>query len=663
MDLQQKQKRYILKKIINNELKGGVVPEEDKLQNLLMYFFKDKLPGLPTADFKKATSRETYDTEKLNKTFNEIGLDLNVLYDAVKDNNKSVIDRFIYLESEKSKIDKKLNRLLKKSEELIELAKNDTNYGFTFREGFNNLKNINLNRTTADINLENGSVVLPSQKRGSFKHSLQEASIKISDKSENIKNSERLSDLKNAINDFKNKVWIERLKSDNDETYIELEVSLDKDTKFNGIALNSASPYESKVEIKYYSDNKWNKIDLDENNLTDNKLWYFAPKESNKIKIKLSKQSPDVSDKREGKLSIYGLKNISIFNTKFKKKARLSLGEIEFADDRFFNKINIETDSVNHSYTNLNYYIKLLGSGQDSKFYEVDEGGTLNLDNIVQEKTGMNEGDIIGNFDYMNSTFYRYDLGLYNNSYNDIEVYKGIGRWRREVYRKNYIDNHKSTINDWLSLPVKKSNENIYKKDYVENITKNDNFDANPKQTNYKFTTHIYSEENMSYSGGLIDIKESLNNPKEHRFASLYVNGNRVYKKFEDNYKYRYQFILKEGWNKVEYIFRKTSDNNFVVPFYEITSEESIPNKRSRKKPMKQVSGFELKNNIPPTDDDCYALIDDMVVLNTNRDNEYSVGIKKNTSFYDRFLLEAELNSEDSRYTPELNEVQVNAYQ
>ncbi|MFW6017143.1 MAG: hypothetical protein ACOCRK_11950, partial [bacterium] len=609
--------------------------------------------------FINEKERAKTSSSNYNQMLDDIDFDIRILYQILKEYNKDIINDFILLNNEKNRINKEVDSIINKVKKLNRIISNKNSSKFIYRDNFIDLKSIDTKHSTVDIDIDMATITLPKLKHGNIKHDISNNNIKITDKSTNINKLVNIKSLDNCLNDFENQSWVCNVLANNQNNiFVEIKVEFNNKITFNKLQLSSMSSGDIIVNFKYLDNNEWKNIDIKNDNiLKENKAWLFNPIETKTLKIKLSKNKPDVE---EDNTSIIGLKNIALFNTYYKNNGILISNEIELKNKISFNKVALKTEDKIHNSTSINYKLCFIDINDDKKYYTIEPNKEIiNLNNITEKEIGFNNNNILSNFDYMNNPFYLYEIGLEQEP-NFIKIYKGINMWKREIYRHNYLPTHKTGMNDWSNLPIEKHNNQVYKFDYIPSVVVDEEFETEKKQTNYKFTTYIYVNDNLNFTSNTLNVGQGDNNDKKNKFTALYINDQQVNENFINENEYNYQYIFNKGWNKIEYLFRNTRDNEFIDPFSNLFN--NVIQYRSQKEPMKKVSIFDLKNNIDSINDNCYAIENKKIVMNSKQNNNYKANIKKYTNKYKKCILTAELSSDNSKISPELYSYEIVSY-
>lgn len=668
-DLQIKQ---AINEVLSRELKAGLNPTQESMTYLLAEYFKDHPPGTPSLKVIPAVYRGQSNADNYNSMLDAIDIDLHILYEALLEQNKTIINNFVLYENERIAISNKIDQLSEAVHNVILEAGNTNPYVFSLSEDFSSLKNIDIKNTTALVDLKDKKTTLPLLEKGIEKIALKNAKIVVNQISpeDQIQEQKELSPLENCLDDFLNTAWNYQVKvseKNKENVSVELKITLPEKTMISQLELIPNSPHETFIEVSYSDEkNNWNKLDLSNksNILLQKKKWNFNPVWIKEMIIKLTKNNPDMEDNQT---YIFGLKNISLSYIQYTSEAILVTKPLELKpknkiEDFTVEKIMLETDDFIPSNTSIDYFIQYTYEGSNNFSTQIPISPTnhknpkysqvISLNNIERVNQTFIANDLqLGNTCY-GIQFYQYDGLLEKPIAHQIKLYRGINLWEKQYFDYKYPENHEVSLKDWNNLPVLQGNIHT---EYVTSITKDSILNRN-----YKFTKWVYCPKEQNIATNLIDYP-SANYHKDGRDTALYVNNKKL-NKIKDGNKYKYHIHLKKGWNKIIFLAYVIYETQPFTIGFDMTDIQYTKH-RAHKEPMNEVSIYELQNNILATETNYFAVdYNGNIVLNNNDYNQYDVVYNYTINKVDRLMLTAKLNKNDGHLSPVINKFRLNLF-
>jgi len=203
-----------------------------------------------------------------------------------------------------------------------------------------------------------------------------------------------------------------------------------------------------------------------------------------------------------------------------------------------------------------------------------------------------------------------------------------------EVVKTDMGASHIPSIDDWIDTNPEVSYIKIDSNKSGEVVSGIQSSDC----VNYKFTIGVYvQEQNISNAIPICNCP-----------VAIYVNG---VLKFSGTPSSSVNYLLNRGWNEIVVLVYKhnTISTISLNLNYELITTGSKFYANST--PLKHVSLFDLQYNIPNSVHDCYAMVDDCIIVLNNYilDVEYEFYYKYiTTTDTDSILFKAELRRDSS---------------
>lgn len=162
MDIATIQKRKFLNNIYKLYYATGKTPSETELRAIFnQYFFVNKL-GIPVnIDYDLLQSINITDVNILNELMANTLLNLDILYECIIENNQEAFSAVTALNNKLENLKVKRKNLESKVDQLIFANSNSDGFYYSFLENFSQTKNINMEMTSAFIDVDNGQVKIP----------------------------------------------------------------------------------------------------------------------------------------------------------------------------------------------------------------------------------------------------------------------------------------------------------------------------------------------------------------------------------------------------------------------------------------------------------------------------------------------------------------------
>lgn len=696
MSIPKRQLIAITNKIIEEAYKDGVILTLDQLMARVAEVLIDTSQlGLPITKYRPATYRSRSVPEDWNKTIDELDTDINVLYQENIDQIERINTDFDYFETEKRRLERNLAELEDKIEELLLLNNNADGYLYSAYEAFRNLNQVDIDNTSAWIDLSLHHVSLPHAKTGNVKIDLSGNEIYGEPlSSDSIISITEMQPLSNMLDDALNTAWIQKI-----VTSKEVEVKYSIKIKLNGdevtrLIVNPHITDKTHFTINYTEDGlNWRELG---NRVAEEIFVYDFPRAWFKgLEIILTKATYDETatgpNGEQYYVYYFGISNVSLLKVGFENYAEFVSKELAIKDRQgnpvSIDQVSVEVDDEVPSGTNINYYIALQkNSGETPNWQPITP---INYDSDVFPKVidlkSMSSTHPIDNLLAVNTVqyydgeketfnglkFYRFETGTAIPQGAQIifgpntpRLYKGIKQYRIESFINDPSDHeqHIPGIADWIDLPVDpitKQKGTIVTR-YIDS-NRYIIFPSSDIQCNYRITTSIYMEDAKEPIASKIHAVSTL--PDFKLNIHILVNGMPI---TSTNYLTKDNYIdvswpFTDGWNVIT-IFVYKPDNGQTTLHLGIDPLSLSKIVRVDQEPMTYVPLFDYLYNTFEKDTEKYTITPDNQILI----GEYQKEQGARYSFYYNYTIDqgysnivrfkAELSSDsDPGVTPKLN--------
>lgn len=479
MSINDIQSNKILETIMDKKLESGIIPNKDNINKIIHSYFNENTPGLPKFNRLEFEKKTKTDIEKLNNGLNNIGFDLDILYNAAFDLNSKLTSSIEEEELLRDNIHKKNKIARKKAQEILDISSNKNNYSLKKDISFDTFDDFNINQN-ALINIDNETLTTMPILSSSSKPFIEDIQLNKIHNKESIISKTNYGNISDVINYFQNKNWSLLLSVDNKEEIqdlsIDLLVEFDKEYMMNELEVVSNAKEEENVSLKLSKNGEeWTSIN---NNYKNNKLkqrvkFLFGPQRARFAKITISKS---FSEKEIEEDFLFSIKRVTFLNTLYNNKAELQTKWFKVPENHTINNLILDAKEYIPKGTNVNYSIDI----KDEKNNSISK----NINNNIIELNNMNKTIK----EFINPTFIRQeDLDIYNKTFYSLEeindilpqnlineevlLFKGINEWHKKSYQFFREQDYRVGINDWISKPTTKKNT-------VEDFTPNLNSES-----------------------------------------------------------------------------------------------------------------------------------------------------------------------------------------
>lgn len=162
MNISTIQKRKFLNNIYKLFYSSGTRPNEQEIRRIFnQYFTANKLGEPVPVEYSLLQQEFIVNEQTLNRIMAATALNLETLYDVVNENNLEMLDVVTALNNRLENLRTKRKNLESKVDDLIFVNKNSEGYFYSITENFSSLRNIDIDKTSAFVDIESSELTLP----------------------------------------------------------------------------------------------------------------------------------------------------------------------------------------------------------------------------------------------------------------------------------------------------------------------------------------------------------------------------------------------------------------------------------------------------------------------------------------------------------------------
>lgn len=562
MGLADIQVRCHLEAVVDQYLKKGEYPSPSVVQGYLMEQFAKYRPGSPLTFAPEVPRNSVSSSDYYNAFFKSVESDLQVLYEHARD----IVERL-----------KAASELFRDYEQHLEhslesLAGQVEVLGDSFRT----FENIDLERTTALVDLSAGEVRLDEVEDGWHRLDLSNATLYFELLSPYIVYN-TLSPLDNIKDPDDSTCWLVEVRSPTpDVLAARLTVDFGAVLELNRVeavfqaALSCAELYAS-------SDGQnWEQLAT-----ISPGAWSFPPIEARWLRLEMQKP-PDFE--RDGYVYYFGIRRLNIYYKGFVESGELVSAPMKIDAD-VVTSLKLEADAEIPPLTDIKFYVSF---GESGPWVPID--GELVLDNAPAIEKSFDSCVPLSD----GSDVFALVPGVQEDIWFP-ELYCGRNKYLRgRTYAQIYSV---PTLEDWQSVDVYAKSYRYYGKDTLFDSTAFPNMLDGQKTDNfYYYSFHAYVPQKQDRWVNFVCADGYL--------FSVYLNG---------------QFVPVVGGQALLHLL--AGWNDFVVLLYNSDPQKAVSRALvwdwyteglefwARREPMRLVGYHELVYRVPLHKTDCYALV------------------------------------------------------
>lgn len=571
MSIYDQQRTTITQDAYIRVLRQGLQPLAWRIQTLFKELQGAKSLGLPFFDHKTLKEDTVSNLKQWNQELLEIAFDLKIAFAEAKSQAQRIMALAIYNEHEHNKLMRRIKEITRRCELLEDRLNNPGFKGFT--DSFTDFSMVEtigdrngLGRTTALVDLNRGSTRLPRLTGIPAKYDLADAYINAKGSGVTI----TAGDIKNILSDSINETWQASVEGSGNAS-VTITLSLDVPVLVNCIELELDRTVDTSVAISV----KGNPVPIE---CGDFIAWQFEPEEISELTLTITKSST----KTLGSYA-FAVRRLSLKLEKFLNRGVLITKSFPL---KSFSEIQLTAQEMVPAQTNIKYYLSLENPGRAPEWQDISQDRKLTLAN-GRERFGL--------LDSGAATFGTEAAKIFNISYYNIgileylpvpgtlEIYTGEKMWAVDEIALPQDVGWKPSLADWVG----KTPENRWVVDTSRPVII---FGADKL---YRLVTYVYCQYPTPVDG-VVAVATSNK-------LALYVNSSPV-----SQVTGVYSFLLKQGWNRIEYIVAGSSGGEFAHGLLlDIIGQKVYASNKA----LKEVSLHDLTCNTSPYDREKFALV------------------------------------------------------
>lgn len=391
MSIRQVQTERLLEDIIRTLHSQGTSPLYSDIAKKVSKYLSEYPAGNPLPmPLNDAIGGDKSSVEEYNKFLANLAINLDVLYETSLRQVEEVLELSESLQSQLERLRKQRSRIEGQIDDYLLGLYNTDGYFYSFSDNFADLLYVDLDDTSAQVNTEDGSVVLPSISRSSSLNArfFSQPSIKVEANGKEIPYDE-IYPLSGALEDsLGNVVWGFESRTNRAGEVI-ATASISVGDQLDPVQLSSIefTPYGSTSVQLFIETREGDRIQNDnwqqfgDKILTSNGKMRFGddPRPVRHIRFTMRKTNPDYIEEKDGKLYnryIFGAKSMTISNLKFDSSARLVSAPLfipsELDSDIAIDAVSLDVEDEIPLDTNIDYFVAASNGEVDEEFSDLD---------------------------------------------------------------------------------------------------------------------------------------------------------------------------------------------------------------------------------------------------------------------------------------------------
>lgn len=535
MSLYQARIDEILEEITRWALIEGRVPTSIETIRYMREALKVSDPATPRMQLRFQPYRSKFNRTAFNSTVEEAVDDLNLLYQEGVDTMTRILNGLNADDINHRALSYQLSIVDDLLESLLLAEPAAASYFFNAYDSFNDLSKVDVDNTTAEVDLNTGSARLPivgGTKKlhlGFLQDRMRANTQHITDGRVTVSRLLPGTKFGHLFNDIIGDAWAEEVQANVPNMTIEFTIPIAVN-RVDGVtqeakqlvAIESIAQTISRVELDplatapmmadvFYSIDGQNFMRLPGYNqsaqLEDKKHSFNFPSTLVKyLRVRLSKSADDVAQDASGNKTyafVFGLKSIALYNSGFAESAVLTSQLLvpNGPDDLNISKVALDVDERVPADTDIEYAIALAGGSwfpitpgsRDTTDNRVVEFGKSRLVSRLQNRLKVTATPSV---DSTRNGLTFYDL--YQTGASIIagtsKLFRGINSWRRKVNQRETI---KSVKNNYVVFTLSDNEQKLYFEIEDEKITNPPAWDGGTTQTRIPLDNDIFRDESV----------------------------------------------------------------------------------------------------------------------------------------------------------------------
>lgn len=618
MNIGQRQLIQAINDIIRDEFQRGQVPTLRRLMQRINQQFQGKSIGQPLFTIRPAPYRQASSSADWNRMVEELETDLGMLFAQHLHQSDLLMRRYSQLETRLARINERISKANDRLLDLLMLLENTDGYFATYGDHFRSLEGLDMRpgQTTAWVDLSAGEVMPPISRGANRKLYLGDAETTVTVVEPEGAKYQPLSPIELALDDDTDTAWLGQVTTTEAGT-VELRVTLRFDAeRASRIIIAPKEPQLSSITVRITADG-YNWFALSTRISAPHMVFDFAPQPVAGIQVVFRRDVFD-SSSEEGYHYSFGLSNISLQTVGWEESGQLITQPIPVrnlaGNPAPLNRVSLRVEDERPPGSSIDYFVAI--DEPDLVWHPIAPQGRQieGVPNVVALGQVTPVGPI-GNIPGSAPTLYRTEGGidfyalhainLQGQQYvpNSTKLVKGVGQWRRETFFASYSDSphHIPSLRDWTNAGVLKEDMLVR----YQTVRANLSLPAG-SHLNARFITHLHAEEET-----FIQLRLSFTSTDGVSAARVYVNNRSQASGISQSpgpWTLQVPIGLDAGWNSIQVlIYREGSQESTISLPHQLLTQRGL-RAVADPEPMREVSPFDLYNNVPYRDDTCYAV-------------------------------------------------------
>ena len=593
--------------ITTKYLREGILPSASLITKEVAAYFAKKRAGLPRFTYREAYANQRSNMEHYNYMMAEAYEDIHVSYEDIKRLGNEVLSITSYYESNRIKINRKLQNLEVLNERLeqrkltsqVTDVVGDNLTDFT-RIEFIGDESRNIPKTTAFVNLLTNDIEIPRKRGKTHKYDISKATVKFASNKGKVVH---FSSINTVLTDTMYDAWRCVVESDDDSGVKGcLTIELEEPIHVSNVIINMQSGRKllTLLEVSVDGGNTYKRYE--ERSINSTYQWIIPNQMVTHIRFHISHHEPTNAN---GELFdyLFGIKRIELLEVLYEDKAVFvskpyslpRLNQIESV------LLNTEDSSV-HPSTSVRYFYGLDDGmtpveWNEIKNKEVHFTGDVETLNVHVDRYTDHYGKKV--YEYYGQKFYTIFQFPEKSTLTNTKVLMGRNMWLKEIIKAPFEDNPPEVDDESDKVTYQTGPQ-----DWVRAVSSfkgflhvNSRRDFLSKNHFHRYTIYIESEENDEFVGTF--YKSNSNESPSQASWTVYVNGEknkgRTNKDPENEMNINYNISLSKGWNKIEvYAYAKEENEQINLDFYKPNMRYNI---YGVQEPLTEVTLYDLINN------------------------------------------------------------------
>jgi hypothetical protein len=397
MSIEVTYKKMLMEEYLKTKLRQGtslsaleLIDEAEAINETYKFGSDDNTSPQPlfNKESYKTTKLEESSSEKMNNTFSAIIQDLKIAFTEMKNLNKGSVQNFDRWQIETNTIRKDLLDLEEKVENLLMVTQDTEGYFSVISDNFTDLSQIDTAKTSALVNIENGTVSMsPNEEGTNLNLNIPNERVRFRIRAPILTRNDLPGvQLKNIFDSDISKIWHTELQVSSPDTVIcELIVQLgDEPVEVTRIEINTMEAGQSgpvSITPLYSTDDlTYNQLPIDNYTaeIRDVGVFFFPKTTMKYVKFIIAKTGPDPSQSIQSYSYQFGFKSILFQNQSFNAGDTFDPQTIESkwlhvigtnGDIQKFEKLTLKVCEIQPDETSLQYYLATTNNDADTPIW------------------------------------------------------------------------------------------------------------------------------------------------------------------------------------------------------------------------------------------------------------------------------------------------------